>query len=233
MYDEQIAQHYAAYRPPLHQLILAEILQDQQFEMGLDIGCGTGYSTLALTDYCDHVIGVDQSQSMLSRATKHAKAEYRAGTGELLPIDDGSINVVTLAGVYFYLDAEKTLNELARVCRKHAPVALYDFEILIEELMQLFGLAPEQDDTGYDHASNPSGMDGVSTIQQVTRTLSIQVTEAQAAHILLSDKARHLPLSDLYHTADPFQRVVEKLEQSRWSGHLQADIYYSLHQLQS
>ncbi len=59
IYDDQIARHYAAYRPPLHQLIINEALENQLFEVGLDIGCGTGCSAIALADRCRQVFGVD------------------------------------------------------------------------------------------------------------------------------------------------------------------------------
>lgn len=233
IYDEQIARHYAAYRPPLHQVIVDEVLGDRRFGNGSDVGCGTGYSTIALTDYCEQVIGVDQSQSMLDKATKHAKVEYRLGTGEELPIEDNSIDLVTFAGVLFYLDAEETVAELSRVCRDNALLFPYDFEVLLGELMQVFGLPADRDDSGYDHACNLSGNSGVSTLKQVSRTVKFDVSNQEAAHILLSDKSRHAPIADLYGESDPFDRVVEKLTDLQWSGELTAEIYFSLHQLEN
>lgn len=231
IYNEHIARHYAAYRPPLHQLIVGEVLEDRRFGTGLDIGCGTGYSTIALATYCEQIIGIDQSQSMLDRATKHAKVKYRLGSGEDLPIEDRSIDLVTFAGVFSYLNAEKTISELSRVCRPDACILPYDFEVLIGELMDLFDLSADSDVSGYDHACNPSGMAGVSTLQSVSRTVDIQVSNQEAAHILLSDETRHAPLAEFYDTADPFGPVVEKLEATGWAGSLSAEIYYSLHQL--
>lgn len=57
-YDEAIAYHYNAYRPPLHEVILSQVLgKDERFQNGLDIGCGTGYSAIALAKYCSQVYG--------------------------------------------------------------------------------------------------------------------------------------------------------------------------------
>lgn len=231
VYDEQIARHYSAYRPPLHKLIVGEALQDHKFGTGLDIGCGTGYSTLALTDFCEKIIGIDQSQSMLDRATRHPKVEYLLGTGEVLPLEDRSIDLVTYAGVFFYLNAENTISELTRVCREDALVCVYDFEVLIDGLMRIFDLPFEPDNEAYDHTCNPSRLAGVFTLKQISRTVDLPVKNHQAAHILLSDKSRHGPLAELFNSADPFDSVTEKLAKADWNGKLTARIHYSLHQL--
>jgi hypothetical protein len=42
-YDSTSARHYAAFRPPLHSLILERVIgPSESFQVGLDIGCGTG-----------------------------------------------------------------------------------------------------------------------------------------------------------------------------------------------
>ncbi len=65
-YNQAVAEHYAAFRPPLHQLILKKLLNPgERLQSGLDIGSGTGYSAIALSGYCDHVIGLDPSESMI------------------------------------------------------------------------------------------------------------------------------------------------------------------------
>jgi ubiquinone/menaquinone biosynthesis C-methylase UbiE len=48
-YDQVTAGHYAAYRPALHSLILRRVFSDaDSFDVGLDGGCGTGHSAIAL-----------------------------------------------------------------------------------------------------------------------------------------------------------------------------------------
>ena len=59
-YSPAVAAHYAAYRPPLHARLLARVLGDRgPFDVGLDVGCGTGRSTVALAAHCARVYGVD------------------------------------------------------------------------------------------------------------------------------------------------------------------------------
>ncbi|WP_436716151.1 class I SAM-dependent methyltransferase [Roseiconus lacunae] len=53
-YTDAVASHYAAYRPPLHELILMRVISNQtRFCDGLDVGCGTGRSSGALAKGLD------------------------------------------------------------------------------------------------------------------------------------------------------------------------------------
>ena len=67
-YDNITALHYAAYRPSLHAKILkARFDYSKKFELGLDVGCGTGQSSIALANYCKSVIGMIAMSLMLLR----------------------------------------------------------------------------------------------------------------------------------------------------------------------
>lgn len=84
-------------------MILERVLfEEEVFNQGLDVGCGTGYSAGALAKYCTHIYGIDPSQSMLEEARPHEKITYRQGRGQDLPLPDKSIDVVTFAGSLFY-----------------------------------------------------------------------------------------------------------------------------------
>ncbi len=231
IYDGQIARHYAAYRPPLHKLILDEALDGRQFGTGLDVGCGTGYSAIALAERCERVIAVDHSQAMLDRATEHPRITYLLGSGDELPVHDASIDLVTFAGVLSYLNAGDVAVELRRVCRNGALVLAYDFDVILGDLVELFSLEDVSPDDPYDHAANLSGQDEVSTLTTTSRPVELSVTQQQAAHILLSDKARYDPLAARLQSADPFAWVVETLDREQWPGALKAKIYYSLHRV--
>ena len=76
-YNQAVANHYSSYRPPIHKMILESVLSNEEvFSKGLDVGCGTGYSTVALAEYCLQVYGIDPSQSMLEEARPHEKITY-------------------------------------------------------------------------------------------------------------------------------------------------------------
>ena len=232
IYDEQIARHYAAYRPSLHQLIINEALENQQFEIGLDIGCGTGCSTIALVERCRQVFGIDSSQHMLDRASKTSKVAYLHGSGEDLPIPDASIDLVTFAGVLSYLNKKAVVRELKRVCRNNALILSYDFKILFDDLIKVFPLAETNVDNVYDHTCDLSDQASISILKQESRLTELGATEKQAAHILLSDKGHYDLLAKLFDSIDPLDQVVYKLNQVGFSGVFKAKIYYSLHRLE-
>lgn len=233
VYDEKIAHHYAEYRPPLHQAIVDEVFAGQAFETGLDIGCGTGRSTLALTDRCSKVFGIDPSRRMLDIATRHPKVTYLFGSGHDLPIPGASIDLVTFAGVLSYLDAGAVTGELKRVCRGDAFILPYDFEVDLRDLLLEFGLPETNFDDAYDHACSLSGQAGLSTLKVVSRVVDLAVSGPQAAHILLSEKSRYDRLSKLFGLPDPFDPIVDRLNRAQWPGRLKANIYYTLHQLEN
>ena len=64
-YTADIATHYKSFRPPLHEILLKRSFKNQRFESALDIGCGTGNSTIALAKYCASVTGYDPNKSRL------------------------------------------------------------------------------------------------------------------------------------------------------------------------
>lgn len=114
-YNAITARHYAAYRPPLHSLILGRCLEDEnKFTLGLDIGCGTGQSSIALYEFCERVIGIEPSTEMLSGALTHPHVDYVFFDQERIDFPDNSFDVVTLAGSLFYAKSQILLDEILR-----------------------------------------------------------------------------------------------------------------------
>ena len=120
-YDRDVAGHYAAYRPPLHQLILARALPDEQiFNDGLDVGCGTGRSSVALLEYCRHVFAVDSSREMLDAAIPTTQSPIYRVAARKCRFPNRGIDVITFAGSLGYADMDSTAKEVIRVCRADA-----------------------------------------------------------------------------------------------------------------
>ena len=75
-YDNITAYHYSVYRPALHLPILESCLEGKYFEKGLDIGCGTGHSSIALANFCNEIVGLDPSSDMLNKTIFDKKVNY-------------------------------------------------------------------------------------------------------------------------------------------------------------
>lgn len=231
-YNHSISHHYAAYRPPLHSIILEKVLsEDSMLAMGLDVGCGTGYSTLALAKYCITVTGIDPSQSMLSRSVQHPGVNYLQGSAEEIPLPDHSIDIATFAGSLFYTDRNQVSVEIRRVCKTDALIIPYDFEVLFDEPIILLDLDHPQTETEYDHTINFSGMDGFKEMISKQEQAAIECTGTQLAHLLLSDADRYDKIAEKCGTEKPFKNLEEILIKAGNHFFVKANLFYSKYQV--
>ena len=88
----------------------------------VDLGCGTARFSAILAEAFDaRVVGVDPSQKMLERArdkTSDTRISFESGSGERLPFDPGSVDLVFMSMVLHHLaDPEKVARECGRVLR--------------------------------------------------------------------------------------------------------------------
>jgi SAM-dependent methyltransferase len=97
----------------------------------VDIGCGTGVLTRAITEFADprSVIGVDPSRRFLiaaKGATRDSRVTFVEGEGEELPIEDRSTDVVVSGLVLNFIhDLPAALREMRRISRPGALIAGY------------------------------------------------------------------------------------------------------------
>jgi SAM-dependent methyltransferase len=227
-YDEAIATHYSSYRPPLHQMILQKALSSEEpFDAGLDVGCGTGYSAVALADHCQRVYGVDPSQSMLDRAINHPKITYLKGTGGNIPLPDHSVDVVTFAGSLFYAKSDALTEEMMRVCRSRALAIPYDFKLLLHDVVRQCGIDAKEAEGLYDHATNFSGIAFFREITVGRELVSLELTAAELAHAILAEAHYHRAFVEKYGVSDPSAALTSELEAIRKKHLLEANIYFS------
>ncbi len=123
------ALRYAVARPAAHPevlpLLLAALRGHLPVARALDVGCGTGNSTVALAPYARHIVGVDASSAMIAQAPLHPQVEYRKAHAEALPFRGGSFELVTVCSAYHWFDHERFLAEAARVLVPDGWLALY------------------------------------------------------------------------------------------------------------
>lgn len=95
----------------------------------LDLGCGTGRFTEALAAHFDAaVVGVDPSTKMLDQARKKLRdprVQYRSGSGEAIPLADGSVDLVFMSMCFHHFtDPKAAARECRRVLREGGPAVL-------------------------------------------------------------------------------------------------------------
>lgn len=103
-------------------------------DIGLDLGCGTGISTLELMAKSDFTVGIDFSRGMLKEAQKKGLERLVNGNIAELPFRDNSINCATAIGVLRHLPygiEQPFFNEVYRVLKQNGmfmvPAAKYTF----------------------------------------------------------------------------------------------------------
>jgi SAM-dependent methyltransferase len=84
----------------------------KQHDWALDFGCGVGRLTRALALHFQNVVGIDISQSMLSRAVAlnpHANCEFLLNDSESLPFFSGKFDLIYTALVLQHVPAQESI----------------------------------------------------------------------------------------------------------------------------
>jgi SAM-dependent methyltransferase len=129
---KRVAEGYAEYRPYYHPLIMKKIREctglDGKFENALDVGCGTGLSTVGLQEIADHVTGADNSPEMIAVAQvkNEDKIPYIHAPAEHLPFKDQSFDILTVCGAINWIDRSQFFPEAGRVLKEKGWAILYD-----------------------------------------------------------------------------------------------------------
>jgi ubiquinone/menaquinone biosynthesis C-methylase UbiE len=115
-------------------VLLSELLADSaDLRAGshvLDVACGNGNTTLAAARAGTHAVGVDYVPHLLEGARQRALTEgldarFVLGDAEDLPAEDSSFDaVISALGVMFAPDHRRAADEIVRVARPGATVAL-------------------------------------------------------------------------------------------------------------
>ena len=124
------AERYARGRPFFHPLVIdraAEFLSGARpVGRALDVGCGTGLSSVALRRLAARVVGVDASPAMVAHAPRAEGVSYVVGRAERLPFGAGVFELLTLSQVFHWLDRAEFFSEARRVLRAGGFVVAYD-----------------------------------------------------------------------------------------------------------
>jgi ubiquinone/menaquinone biosynthesis C-methylase UbiE len=108
--------------------LLLEMLAPQPGEFVLDVGCGSGVFTMDVLSCGAHIVGLDISYPMLTRAAyKTAGSVFAGVVGDMVSLpfpDDMFDKVFSMTAIEFAADAGQAVAELHRVVRKGGTVVL-------------------------------------------------------------------------------------------------------------
>lgn len=123
------AERYAAARPYFHPLvvqIIRRLCQLKTCDAALDVGCGTGQSSVPLAELARLVVGVDLSPAMLAQAMSHNRVSYLQALAEALPLQDRTFDLLTVGLAFHWLKREPFLREASRVLLPGGWLVLYN-----------------------------------------------------------------------------------------------------------
>jgi len=168
------AQRFAKGRPYFHPIIVERIKDflsiSKPLSSALDVGCGTGLSTIALKEVAKSVVGLDASAEMIALAPEENGVKYFVAPTESLPFDENEFDLITLSQVFHWLDRDKFLAEANRVLRPDGWLVAYDnyfsgqmienqdFQLWYrEEYLKKYSTPPRAKITFTSENTNPSG----------------------------------------------------------------------------
>ena len=116
------AKAYALYRPHFPAAVFEDIVTfcksvGNKFRLAVDIGCGSGQSTLPLSPHFTQVVGIDPSASQISQTkTDAANVQFKVGKSEeLFHCSNYSVDLLCAFQALHWFDTDQFYPEAARV----------------------------------------------------------------------------------------------------------------------
>jgi SAM-dependent methyltransferase len=131
------ADGYDRYRPRPPAALLALLMQlsdSPRPELVIDIGCGTGLSTIAWATHAQAVVGVEPSPDMRRVAERQAatvegrNVRILAGHSAAIDLPDACADIITAAQALHWMEPQPTFAEVARLLRPGGVFAAYDYD---------------------------------------------------------------------------------------------------------
>jgi ubiquinone/menaquinone biosynthesis C-methylase UbiE len=126
------ADEYDRYRPGMPGEAIDIILMYLGREAGcvVDLGSGTGLSTMPWADFAREIIGIEPNPDMRARAEEKARScgnvRFVAGLSNRTGLGDCIADVVTCSQSFHWMEPQSTLKEVARILKPGGVFAAYD-----------------------------------------------------------------------------------------------------------
>jgi len=128
---DRVAAGYASARPYLHPQVFAQVREligaEARPRRALDVGCGTGLSSVALLDLAEDVVGIDAALGMLRQAVHADAVSYVASGAETPPFREGSFDLVVACGSMDWINRPRFMPRAAEVLASGGWLVSLDF----------------------------------------------------------------------------------------------------------
>ncbi|GFY38922.1 methyltransferase [Trichonephila inaurata madagascariensis] len=103
----------------------------------VDVGCGSGQSTVVLSPYFETVLGIDVSEAQIGCAKQMhtlSNVEFRVSKGETLPATSSTVDLVTFSQSLHWFNTCEIFPEVQRILKPNGVIAAYGYWIPIPKI---------------------------------------------------------------------------------------------------
>lgn len=124
------ADTYDDSRPklPSKAIELLKIYYNNDIDLIVDIGCGTGLSTEICSNFAKKVIGIEPSIDMLNKAKlrENEKIKFIQGYGNKTGLEKECADIIICSQAFHWMEFESTIQEINRILKKGGIFAVID-----------------------------------------------------------------------------------------------------------
>lgn len=124
------ASAYARFRPPYPDDLfeyLARVAPERR--LAWDCATGNGQAALKLARHFERVVATDASEKQLASAAAHPKVAYRLAAAESSGLEDGSVDLITVAQALHWFKGGEFFQEAKRVLKPRGVIAVWCYAL--------------------------------------------------------------------------------------------------------
>jgi len=98
----------------------------------VDVGSGTGRSTIIWENIVPNIIGIEPNDDMRTTAEKNTNSDrivFKKGVSNETNLSSDCADIITISQAFHWVDINSSLVEFYRVLKKDGILAIYDFEL--------------------------------------------------------------------------------------------------------
>ncbi|XP_077998723.1 putative methyltransferase DDB_G0268948 [Glandiceps talaboti] len=131
----EMAGDYKNLRPSYPQDVAKRIVSYAKQKLGelklaVDVGCGSGQSTIILADDVEKVLGVDISEDQIEFAknsTAPPNVDFKVGSCGDIPVESETVDLITVGTAIHWFDMAEFYKEVERILRPGGCLAIYTY----------------------------------------------------------------------------------------------------------
>jgi len=124
------ASDYEAHRPTYPDALFAYLASlVPAHDLAWDCATGNGQAALGLTPYFRTIIATDGSAQQIALASTHQRITYVVALADRTPLPNGSVDLVTVASAFHWLDFPRFYGEVRRVAKPDGILAAWGYKL--------------------------------------------------------------------------------------------------------